>query len=358
MSGAAEVRLPTDTDSVRILLVSSLFPGAEDPDYGTFVKGMADELERQGHELAYAVSDRRSGSFVKHLGLQGRALSLARSFRPEVVYAHYLLPAGGAAAIAAAVNRLPLVVTAQGRDVRNIGAMRGVGALTRVVLRRADTTIVTSDYLRRELLARVHEVEGRIEVISNGVDLDRFQGRDSQAARREVRWEGEPPFFLCVGSLDERKNVVRLADAFERLGRGSLAFVGEGPARAALEGRPRVRVVGRVPHAQIPTWVAACDVLCQPSMIEPFGQALVEAMASERSVVATRVGGPPEFVTPEAGVLVDPASIDSLEGALRAAAELPAPNPAARAAAAAHDVRRSAERVAAVLRRAVERRAG
>ena len=53
-------------------------------------------------------------------------------------------------------------------------------------------------------------------------------------------------------------------------------------------------------------WVAACDVLCQPSLVEPFGVALLEAMAGERSVVATSVGGPPEFVPPEAGVLVDP----------------------------------------------------
>lgn len=350
--------LALDNHDVRILLVSSLYPGPGDPDYGTFVKGMADELERQGHELALAVVDRRSGSVGKQLRLQGRALAAARAFRPEVVYAHYLLPAGGVAAVTAAFSRLPLVVTAQGRDVRNIGTVPGFAVLTKAVLRRADTTVVTSEFLRRELLARVPIGAERIEVISNGVDLDRFTGRDAAAARAEVGWEGEAPFVLCVGTLDERKNVVRLVEAFEHLGRGSLAFVGEGPARASLEGRAGIRVVGRVPHAQIPTWVAACDVLCQPSLVEPFGQALVEAMASERSVVATQVGGPPEFVTAEAGVLVDPTSVDSIEAGLRAAAELPSPNPAAREAAAVHDVRRSAERVAAVLRRAIDRSRG
>jgi glycosyltransferase involved in cell wall biosynthesis len=72
-------------------------------------------------------------------------------------------------------------------------------------------------------------------------------------------------------------------------------------------------------------------------------------MASERSVVATRVGGPPEFVTPGAGVLVDPTSVDAIAAGLEAAVELPSPNPAARAAAAGHDVRRQAERVERVL---------
>ena len=125
-----------------------------------------------------------------------------------------------------------------------------------------------------------------------------------------------------MGTLDERKNVVRLADAFGRLDRGSLAFVGDGPSRAELEGRPNVRLVGRVPPVAVADWIGACDVLCQPSLVEPFGQALLEALASERSVLATRVGGPPEFVTPEAGVLVDPRSVEAIEAGLSAAAGL------------------------------------
>ena len=92
-------------------------------------------------------------------------------------------------------------------------------------------------------------------------------------------------------------------------------------------------------------------MLCQPSLIEPFGQATLEGMAMERNVVATTVGGPPEFVTPEAGVLVDPTDHEALTAALVRAAELPTPNPAARGAAAEHDVRRQVAKMAAVLER-------
>jgi glycosyltransferase involved in cell wall biosynthesis len=117
-----------------------------------------------------------------------------------------------------------------------------------------------------------------------------------------------------------------------------------------------VELVGKVPHADIPAQIAASHVVCQPSLIEPFGQALLEAMACGRTVVATRIGGPPEFVPPEAGVLVDPADKAALTAALRSAAELPCPNPAARTAAEAHDVRRQAERVEQVLERAARGR--
>jgi glycosyltransferase involved in cell wall biosynthesis len=185
------------------------------------------------------------------------------------------------------------------------------------------------------------------------VDLSAFApGRAAAAWPGGDGDGGGRPRFLCVGSLVERKNVVRLADAFGRLGRGSLVFVGDGPLRGALEGRPGVHVVGRVPHAEVPGWIGACDVLCQPSLLEPFGQAALEAMAMERSVLATREGGPPEFVTAQAGVLVDPHDVDAIADGLRRAAQLPAPNPAARAAAAEHDVRRQAGRMAAVLERA------
>jgi glycosyltransferase involved in cell wall biosynthesis len=111
-----------------------------------------------------------------------------------------------------------------------------------------------------------------------------------------------------------------------------------------------------VPHDEVPGWIARAHVVCQPSLIEPFGQALLEAMACGRSVVATRVGGPPEFVTPDSGVLVDPTSESSILEGLRRAAELPCPNGAAREAAAAHDLRRQAEKVEAILQRAARGR--
>jgi glycosyltransferase involved in cell wall biosynthesis len=109
-----------------------------------------------------------------------------------------------------------------------------------------------------------------------------------------------------------------------------------------------------VSHDQVPALVAQAHVVCQPSLIEPFGQAVLEAMACGRSVVATRVGGPPEFVPADAGVLVDPLDVDGLAEALEAAAGLPCPNPAAREAAERHDVKEQARRVEEVLERAAD----
>jgi glycosyltransferase involved in cell wall biosynthesis len=315
-----------------------MYPGPDAPDLGTFVAQVERELAARGHEIVKAVLDTRSGGKLRYLELARRTRRAPGDV--DVVYAHFLVPSG---LIAALGGGAPLVVTAHGRDVRNIDAIPGVRAATRFVVRRASTVVCVSDYLRRELETKLPEAVGKTEVVSSGVDLEQFQVAPPP---------GGPPRFLCVGALEERKNVVRLAEAFARLEDGTLTFAGDGSLRPELEGRERVRLVGRVPHDEVPRLLADAHVLCQPSLLEPLGQALLEGMAAGRSVIATRIGGPPEFVPPEAGVLVDPLDVDELSRALTYAAALPRPNDVAREAASAHDVRRQAERLEAILIRA------
>jgi glycosyltransferase involved in cell wall biosynthesis len=327
-----------------------MYPGADDPDLGVFVASLEREIAARGHELERAVVSTRTGGFGRHLTLFRDARRAAARFQPDVVYAHFLVPAGLAATLA---TDAPLVVTAHGQDVANVGSKLGVRSATRRVVRRAAAVIAVSHWLRDQLERAVPEARGKTEVIDCGVDLERFTPRDASDARRGLDLVGDGTAFLCLGALTERKNVLRLARAFERRGEGTLTFVGDGPLRGALEGRERIRLVGRVGHDDVPTWIAAADVVCQPSLVEPFGLATLEAMASARSVVATSVGGPPEFVTPAAGVLVEPLDEDALVDALSEASALPRPNLAGREAAARHDVRRQAERVEEVLLRAV-----
>jgi glycosyltransferase involved in cell wall biosynthesis len=326
---------------VRILIVSQMYPGPDAPDLGTFVAQVEGALVDRGHEVDRAVLDSRAGGKLRYLELARRTL---RAQRPDVVYAHFLVPSG---LIATLGSRAPLVVTAHGRDVRNIGWLPGIGAATAFVVRRATTVICVSEYLRRELEMKVPDARGKTEVVSSGVDLDVFKVEPAPNG---------PPRYLCIGALDERKNVVRLADAFAQLGEGTLTFAGDGPLRGKLEGRNGVRLVGRVPHGDVPGLIADAHVVCQPSLIEPLGQALLEGMASGRSVVGTRIGGQPEFVPSDAGVLVDPLDVDALAGALAQASALPRPNEAAREAAAAHDIRTQAARIEAILSRAAASR--
>src|SRR5690349_13628415 len=133
---------------MRILLVSQMYPGPDAPDLGTFVRQLEEALAARGHELERAVVDTRSGGKLRHHSLARRTRSAALSFRPDVIYAHFLVPAGLIGALAGA--GVPVVATAHGQDVANIGTIRGIRTATRLLARRAAAVVAVSDYLRRE----------------------------------------------------------------------------------------------------------------------------------------------------------------------------------------------------------------
>ena len=230
-----------------------------------------------------------------------------------------------------------------------MGAIPGVATATAAAIRRADAVIAVSDFLRGELEAKIPDAQGKVHVIDSGVDLARFRHRDPEPLRAKLGWSSR----------------ARTTCASERWTSGRTSFGSRMPlpvwapdpssspamGRCVTRWRERtgVKLVGRVPHDRVPDLIAACDIVCQPSLIEPFGQAVLEALACERPVVATRIGGPAELLTPETGILVDPGSVDSIAAGLRAAADLPRPNPAARAIAEEHDVVKQAARVARLL---------
>jgi len=103
--------------------------------------------------------------------------------------------------------------------------------------------------------------------------------------------------------------------------RATVVLVGDGPDRGELERQAgalapgRVRFVGFVPHAEVPAWLAAADVLVLPSVYEELGSVLLEAMAAGLPVVATSVGGIPE-VLGDAGRLAAPGDPAALAAAV------------------------------------------
>src|SRR4051812_47896680 len=161
-----------------------MWPGPKDPDLGVFVAQVARELERSGHEVSRAVLDTRRGGPARHLRLLGRS---ARAKRPDVVFAHFLVPTGLSAWLG---NRAPLVVMAHGQDVANAERSRAVRSATRLVVRHADAVIANS----RWLAAKLEALTGvQAQVVDCGVDTERFN-----PGVVPVRWPvaGDGPRFL------------------------------------------------------------------------------------------------------------------------------------------------------------------
>src|SRR3954451_22693181 len=105
--------------AVKILLVSQMYPGPDDPDLGAFVQGMERALAARGHEIERVVTEGRGGGKRRRLLLARAPQRRAARYGPEAATAHSLVPTRLSAAL---FSGAPTVVTAHGRDVHNIGA--------------------------------------------------------------------------------------------------------------------------------------------------------------------------------------------------------------------------------------------
>lgn len=250
----------------------------------------------------------------------------------DVLLSAWAYPDAAAASRFAAELGVPHVTTVLGSDVNEIPRLPGLAEPVRRGLCRADRVVAVSGALG-ERLVELGVSRDRIVVQHNGVDGRRFAIRDRLAERAALGLPGDRRIVLYVGNLQRAKGGDILLDAQARLvsepppgGPPLVCIVGGGelaePLREQVDrlriGR-HVRLLGPKLHADIHPWMSASDLLCLPSRREGCPNVVLEALASGRPVVAARVGGVPELITEENGVLVAPEDPAALAAGLREA---------------------------------------
>ena len=298
------------------------------------------------------------------------AASLAREAigyrdRIDVVLGAWAYPDGFAAVALAELLGVPAVIKLHGSDMNVVARWPGPRRLLEWALPRAARIVAVSQPLA-EAAEELGVDRACIDIVPNGVDRELFRPRDRAAARRELGLDPERPMVLYVGHVTEQKGAFDLVRAFaagsERLRQAQLVMVGDGKGLAAcqaLAGQLGVAAsfVGAEPHERIPKWLDACDFLALPSWNEGMPNVVLEALASGRRVVATRVGGIPDVVKGELGELVPPGDIGALTVALQRVLETPYEPAAISAALARPDWQGSARLLYDSLLRALSHRA-
>jgi glycosyltransferase involved in cell wall biosynthesis len=202
-------------------------------------------------------------------------------------------------------------------------------AMYRVGGRMADGFVAVSDDVGKAVRLAYRPPLGRLTVIANGVDVDRYgMDVDRDAIRRSVGVEPGTPLIIVVAKLMRQKGHMNLIAALptvvERHPALQVLLLGEGELRSELEAA--VREAGLLRHvaflgnrADVPDLLAASDLFVLPSLWEGLPMALLEAMASRLPVVATSVSGTREVLEHgRSGVLVPAGSAAELaEGILQ-----------------------------------------
>jgi len=248
----------------------------------------------------------------------------------DVLLATWAFPEVVVGAVAAKLLNVPLIAKVHGSDINVQATFPARRRQIVWALRQAHRILAVSDALRKRMV-ELGVPAKKIMVHHNGVDQEKFQPRDRAEARRALGIEPGGRHVMFVGYLSESKAAHVLLEAVDLLRtRGELGFtthfVGCGPLAEAMAQRASamglgdcVRFQGRRPHEEIPTWMAAADVFCLPSIREGCPNVILEAFASGRPVAATNVGGIPELASPENSILVPPSDAPALADALQQA---------------------------------------
>lgn len=229
----------------------------------------------------------------------------------DLIHANWTMSAAAAWATSF-LHRRPLIVTVQGSDIFESERLPVLKQLNRLVLTRCSHIFALSHALANATIS-LGIPEERVEVMPNGVDTNRFH--PLQQARERL--------ILSAGSLIERKGMKYLIQAMQKVFQSfpdyRLVIIGEGPQYqdllhlASLFGiADRVTLAGYQTHIQVSEWMRRASVFILPSVEEGLGVVLLEALASGTPCVATRVGGIPDVVTPEVGILVPPGDADAI----------------------------------------------
>lgn len=191
------------------------------------------------------------------------------------------------------------------------------------ILGRADGLIAVSQSTKNDAVRVLGIAPEKITVIHSGVAAAFFECAPQAANAVRRRYRLDRPFVLFVGTIEPRKNLDVLLDAFAALPadvRAEYELVVAGPvgwqSAATVERLRTVRYLGYIPEPDLAPLTAAAAVFAYPSLYEGFGFPVAQAMAAGVPVVTSNVSSLPE-VAGDAALLVDPRSQAELTGALQ-----------------------------------------
>lgn len=385
---------------MKILVLSSLYPNEVQRRHGIFIEhrlahtlASGDEAvvvapvpwfpsanQRFGVYADYArvpPREERRGIRVEHprypvipkIGqtaapwLMARALAapierIRRRFDFDVIDSYYLYPDGVAAAWLAKRFSRPFVMSALGTDVSLIPNW---APSRRMILKAVERSAATTGVCRAltDRLAALGADPSKLHVVEHGVDLALFRPpADRAALRGELGLAG--PTVLSVGHLIDRKGHDFAIRAVAGLRGVTLMIAGDGPREGALRAladrlgvADRVRFLGHVDQARLPTLYGAADATALCSDREGIANVLLESIACGTPLVATAIWGSPDVVkVPEAGVLVERTD-ESIRSGIARVLAAPPNRTATRVYAERYDWNETGRQHRALLERAV-----
>ena len=362
------------------LVLSTLYPNAVSPRFGTFVARSLEAVAKRGDwrvtvinpiglpplalgryrplaELPLVSEEggltihRPRFTLIPRIGARRNGAAIARAALPlaqrlnaeapiAVIDAQFFFPDGPAAAALARPLGLPLSIKARGSDITYWGTQPFARAQMVEAAAEAAGLLAVSRDLADHMAAMGMDA-GKITLHYTGLDRDRFRPFAHPQLRRQLSEQlGLPlpdnaPLLACVGALIERKGQAIAIAALHALPDARLVLIGKGEDEGALRAQAqreglaeRVIFAGSVDHDVMPLLLSAADVMVLPTANEGLANAWVEALACGTPVVTCDVGGARELIASETAGRLVARTADAVAAGVRAVLANPPPREA------------------------------
>lgn len=193
------------------------------------------------------------------------------------------------------ITHLPLVMTAHSTEINRVRPDKLSILMEQNVMDKVDRFIAVSESIRKELIQTFGIGHNKITIIPNGVDTTVFKRQNADDIRRKYQLDNKF-VVLFVGRDDPQKGAIRLADAVKQLARQipDIMLVMVGQKDVYFD--KNILCLPRVSRSELVKLYSLSDVFVLPSIYEPFGIVLIEAMACEAACIGMCVGGIPDII--------------------------------------------------------------
>ncbi|MBN2517866.1 MAG: glycosyltransferase family 4 protein [Candidatus Altiarchaeota archaeon] len=344
---------------MEILLVSTDFPYVADT--GTMTQGgggacvaqLAEALSERGIDITVVTSQEpgmkkelfafpihrtkfynlgfRESKITHSIPATMEVLRLTKKQGFDIIHTHNPT-AGITGCIAKRLSQIPHLMTLHGpwAGVRQNPLVRATARLIEgKTVRCSDMVTCDSSALRDETLLHYKQPENKVVAIPNAVDTRFFDPKKAskRKAREELGLSMEKKLIFYTGRFVGEKGLPYLLDAFKEVSHIEdldLLLLGGGfdehLIQGWLAGNPglssRIHVIPYLPYGKMPYAYLACDIFVLPTLAEGMSRSILEAMACEKPVVATRIGGNTELLSGDRGILVRPKSPEDIAKAI------------------------------------------
>lgn len=250
--------------------------------------------------------------FLFFISATFKLLRMVRKYKIDLIHAHYVMPPGLIAVACGMFSGTKTAITIHGSDAFVLANKPFLKSVIKFILKRSDYVFVVSDSLKENVLKLgIEGLENKLAVTYNTVDVERFRPDQKSTFKEEMNINPQKPVVLFVGNLVWQKGIEYLIMAKEFLDEDAeIVIVGDGPLfeelKAIVEFEKIKGIIFTGARNDIENIMPAADIFVLPSLSEGRPTVILEAMASGLPVVATNVGGIPEIVTEETGILVNP----------------------------------------------------